>query len=91
MRFHNEAAFRAAFLLAIRVIIANIMIAKGLITVGSGIVAVAASFLFGWGPCGPASPLAFILFFGGVLAFLVGCVILSIGLIRRLVQSATYS
>ena len=62
------------------------MIKKGLITVGSGMAGVFLSFLFGWGPCGPATIPGFVLFFGGGLAFLIGCVIFALGLIGKFLR-----
>ena len=63
------------------------MATKGLLTIASGIAAALASFLFGWGPCGPASVVGFFLFFGGGIAFLVGCTLVGAGLIRHLFRS----
>lgn len=57
---------------------------KGLIAMAGGIAAISVSFHFPWGPCEtPGTALGIILFFGGVLAFLAGGVILSIGIWKR--------
>jgi hypothetical protein len=53
---------------------------------GGGFVAALTSFSFSWGPCGPSSPLALVLLFGGLLTFLFGFGLFSTGLIRNLIQ-----
>ena len=62
------------------------MIKKGLITAGSGIAGIVLSFPLGWGPCGPATIPGALLCYGGLLAFLIGCVIFAIGLIGKFIS-----
>ena len=66
------------------------MVAKGLIINVGGVVAVLASFSFGWGPCGPSSPFALVLLFGGIAMFLIGLITTSTGLIRILIRHAQH-
>jgi hypothetical protein len=62
------------------------MVKKGLITIASGFAAMIASFPFGVGPCGPTSFPGIVLFYGGGLAFLIGCGMIGLGLIGKLIR-----
>ena len=63
------------------------MVKEGFITLGVGVAAMISGPMLGMGPCGPSTPLAAVLFFGGILVIPVALVIALAGLIRKYIHS----
>jgi hypothetical protein len=62
-----------------------VVLKAGLITGGSGLVAAIVGIFVGFGPCN-STYAGTILFIGGLLAVLVGCVILVCGVVFRVLD-----
>jgi hypothetical protein len=60
------------------------MLKVGLITLGTGVLAVVFSCLMGMGPCGPSSLPGFILLMSGLLGLVAGIGLILAALLRRL-------